>query len=109
MPDESERETRKPTRLTEVTCEHPYESTTSTPYNGGRDIEIQCGNCNTTVRIAVYRVLIARDLAIWGRRQVRQSGPPGSPDASLLLSSMSKTPEFGPDWPTDYPSPRLRP
>jgi len=112
MSDQAEAPPRKPERLTQISCEHPYESTTSTPFNGGRDVEIQCGKCMTTVRVAVYRILIARDLAIWGRHQVRRSEPPGSQGVSPLRSLTREVPTetdpFSPPWPLDYPSPRLR-
>lgn len=106
-------EARQPTRLTQITCEHPYEATQSTAFNSGRDVEIKCGKCGSEVRVAVYRILIARDLAIWARHQVRQSEPPGSPEdspsrLSMKVTPMQDTPEFGPPWPADYPSPLLR-
>ena len=84
--------TRESARLTQITCEHPYEATQSTGFNSGRDVEIVCGKCGSTVRVAVYRILIARDLAIWGRHQARQFVRPGSPADSPSPSLTKRIP-----------------
>lgn len=50
-----------------ISCEHPYELTKAIVWNEGRDISIRCEKCGSRVTVVAYQILIARDLALWGR------------------------------------------
>jgi len=88
--------------MLEIGCEHPYELTKALVWNEGRDISIRCEKCGGRVTVVAYQILIARDLAVWGRtvsqvpvvsswsrRRERRLGPRGSQGVSASLSLTS--------------------
>ena len=63
-----------------ISCEHPYDLTKAIVWNEGRDISIRCEKCGSRVTVVAYQILIARDLALWGRaaRNSMDAKPPAS-------------------------------